>query len=74
MKLLDKTYLRGDLAGGINAAVVAMPLALAFGALSGAGPMAGFYGAIFLGLFAALFGGTAAQISGPTGPTALASG
>jgi SulP family sulfate permease len=71
MKLLDKSHLRGDLAGGINAAVVAMPLALAFGALSGAGPMAGFYGAIFLGLFAALFGGTAAQISGPTGPTAL---
>lgn len=65
------SQLRGDIAGGINAAVVAMPLALTFGVLSGAGPMAGFYGAIFVGFFAALFGGTSAQISGPTGPTAL---
>jgi SulP family sulfate permease len=68
---LDTSNWRGDLAGGINAAVLALPLALAFGVLSGAGAMAGFYGAIFVGLFAALFGGTAAQISGPTGPTAL---
>jgi SulP family sulfate permease len=68
---VSRDQLRGDIAGGINAAVVALPLALAFGVLSGAGAMAGFYGAILVGLFAALFGGTAAQISGPTGPTAL---
>ncbi len=71
MEPVSRDQLRGDIAGGINAAVVALPLALAFGVLSGAGAMAGFYGAILVGLFAALFGGTAAQISGPTGPTAL---
>lgn len=60
--------LHGDLAGGLTAAVVALPLALAFGVSSGAGPVAGLYGAICVGLFAALFGGTPAQISGPTGP------
>ncbi|GAB6051332.1 SulP family inorganic anion transporter [Magnetospira thiophila] len=60
--------LRGDLYGGITAAVVALPLALAFGVTSGAGPMAGLYGAILVGFFAALFGGTPTQVSGPTGP------
>jgi len=35
---------------------------------SGVGPIAGMYGAIFVGFFAALFGGTPAQVSGPTGP------
>jgi SulP family sulfate permease len=60
--------LRGDLYGGLTAAVVALPLALAFGVSSGAGPVAGLYGAILVGLFAALFGGTPSQISGPTGP------
>ncbi|MBM3391114.1 MAG: SulP family inorganic anion transporter [Betaproteobacteria bacterium] len=60
--------LRGDLFGGITAAVVALPLSLAFGVASGAGPVAGLYGAICVGFFAALFGGTPAQVSGPTGP------
>ncbi|HHK74884.1 MAG TPA: SulP family inorganic anion transporter [Rhizobiales bacterium] len=60
--------LRGDIYGGLTAAVVALPLALAMGVSSGAGPVAGLYGAIFVGLFAALFGGTPAQVSGPTGP------
>jgi SulP family sulfate permease len=60
--------LRGDLYGGVTAAVVALPLALAFGVASGAGPVAGIYGAIFVGFLAALFGGTPSQISGPTGP------
>ncbi len=59
---------RGDLFGGLTAAVVALPLALAFGVASGAGPLAGLYGAIAVGFFAALFGGTPSQISGPTGP------
>ena len=68
---LPTSNLAGDLIAGIRAAAVAMPLALAFGVLSGAGPIAGFYGAICVGLFAALFGGTPSQISGPTGPTAL---
>ncbi len=60
--------LRGDFFGGVTAAVVALPLALAFGVASGAGAMAGLYGAIIVGLFASLFGGTPAQVSGPTGP------
>jgi len=63
--------LRGDLYGGLTAGVVALPLALAFGAASGAGPVAGLYGAIMVGFFAALFGGTPAQISGPTGPMTI---
>ncbi len=60
--------LRGDFYGGITAAIIALPLALAFGVTSGAGPIAGLYGAICVGFFAALFGGTPSQISGPTGP------
>ncbi|MCF8197531.1 MAG: SulP family inorganic anion transporter [Sulfuritalea sp.] len=60
--------LRGDLFGGVTAAVVALPLALAFGVASGAGPVAGLYGAICVGLFAAMLGGTPSQVSGPTGP------
>lgn len=59
---------RGDIYGGLTAAVVALPLALAMGVASGAGPIAGIYGAIFVGFFAAIFGGTPAQVSGPTGP------
>jgi sulfate permease, SulP family len=59
---------RGDLTGGFTAAVVALPLALAFGVASGAGPIAGLWGAITVGFLAALFGGTPSQVSGPTGP------
>lgn len=64
----DFKHLRGDIFGGITAGIVALPLALAFGVSSGLGPMAGLYGAIFIGFFAALFGGTNTQISGPTAP------
>ncbi len=60
--------LKGDIFGGLTAAVVALPLALAFGVASGIGPIAGLYGAIAVGFFAAVFGGTPAQVSGPTGP------
>jgi SulP family sulfate permease len=60
--------LRGDVFGGITAAVVALPMALAFGVASGAGAEAGLYGAILVGLFAALFGGSPTLISEPTGP------
>jgi SulP family sulfate permease len=66
--VIDPRSLRGDLAGGLTAAVVALPLALAFGVSSGLGPVAGLYGAIVVGFVAALFGGTPTQISGPTGP------
>ncbi len=60
--------LKGDTFGGITAGIVALPLALAFGVSSGLGPSAGLYGAIFISFFAALFGGTNTQISGPTAP------
>lgn len=60
--------IKGDAFGGITAGIVALPLALAFGVSSGLGPSAGLYGAIFLSFFAALFGGTNTQISGPTAP------
>ncbi|QOP41787.1 SulP family inorganic anion transporter [Sulfurimonas marina] len=66
--MLQFNHFRGDLFGGLTAAIVALPLALAFGVGSGMGAIAGLYGAIALGIFAALFGGTKTQISGPTGP------
>ena len=60
--------LRGDLFGGVTAAVIALPMALAFGVASGAGAPAGLWGAVLVGFFAALFGGTPTLISEPTGP------
>lgn len=64
----DLTHLRGDIYGGLTAGVVAIPLALAFGVASGLGAMAGMYGAIIVGFFAAWLGGTPTNVSGPTGP------
>jgi SulP family sulfate permease len=68
----DLQTFRGDVFGGITAAVVGLPVALAFGVASGLGALAGIYGAIAVGFFAAVFGGTRSQISGPTGPMAVA--
>jgi SulP family sulfate permease len=62
---------RGDVFGGISAGIVALPLSLAFGALSGLGPEAGLYGAIATGILAALFGGTPVLVTGPTNPMTL---
>lgn len=64
----SKYTIKGDIFGGITAAIVALPLGLAFGVASGLGASAGIYGAIILGFFASIFGGTKTQISGPTGP------
>ncbi|WP_111682769.1 SulP family inorganic anion transporter [Winogradskyella tangerina] len=72
-KFYDFKYLKGDLTGGLVAGVVALPLALAFGVQSGLGAIAGLYGAIAVGIFAAIFGGTATQASGPTGPMTVVS-
>ncbi len=69
--MINKQNLSGNMFGGVTAAVVALPLALAFGVQSGMGAIAGLYGAIALGIIAALFGGTKTQISGPTGPMAV---
>ncbi len=60
--------IKGNITGGLTAGVVALPLCLAFGIASGLGAAAGMYGAICLSFFAAIFGGTKTQISGPTGP------
>ncbi len=68
----DLPRLRDDTFGGLTAAVVALPLSLAFGVASGLGAIAGLYGAIAVGFFAAVFGGTKTQISGPTAPLAVA--
>lgn len=78
MSFISTKNLKGDIFGGITAGVVALPLALAFGIQafgvidssesSSIGALAGLIGAIMLGLFASLFGGTHSQVSGPTGP------
>ncbi|WP_439129138.1 SulP family inorganic anion transporter [Polaribacter sp.] len=69
----DIKNLKGDITGGLVAGVVALPLALAFGVQSGLGAIAGLYGAIAVGVFAAIFGGTKTQASGPTGPMTVVS-
>ena len=76
MKLIHGFHLknvRGDILGGLTAAVVALPLALAFGetALGDGGAIYGLYGAVIVGFLAALFGGTPSQVSGPTGPMSV---
>lgn len=58
---------RRDLLAGLTVAVVALPLALAFGVSSGLGAQAGLVTAIVAGVLAAVFGGSNLQVSGPTG-------
>ena len=72
-RFYDVQYLRGDIIGGLVAGIVALPLALAFGVQSGLGAVSGLYGAIAIGILAAIFGGTATQASGPTGPMTVVS-
>ncbi len=69
----DFSNLKGDFFGGITAGIVALPLALAFGEQTELGAIAGLYGAIAIGILAALFGGTPTQISGPTAPMTVVS-
>ncbi|MGM9804810.1 MAG: SulP family inorganic anion transporter [Muribaculaceae bacterium] len=78
MSFISTKNIKGDITGGITAGIVALPLALAFGiqafggindpSAASLGALAGLVGATLLGFFAALFGGTPSQISGPTGP------
>ncbi len=75
MSITNKIHfrnLRGDIFGGVTAAVIALPMALTFGVASGAGATAGLWSAILIGFFAALFGGTPTLISEPTGPMTVA--
>ncbi|ABM03805.1 sulphate transporter [Psychromonas ingrahamii 37] len=64
----ENINLKGDIFGGVTTAIISLPLALAFGVASGAGAEAGLWGAIMVGFFAALFGGSTTLISEPTGP------
>jgi SulP family sulfate permease len=65
--------IKGDVFGGVTAGIVALPLALAFGEQTELGAISGLYGAIALGIFAAILGGTKTQISGPTAPMTVVS-
>ena len=60
--------IKGDAFGGLTAAVVALPMALAFGVAATGSPGPGLWGAVIIGLVAAFFGGTPTLISEPTGP------
>ena len=60
--------IKGDAFGGLTAAVVALPMALAFGVAATGDPGPGLWGAVIIGLVAAFFGGTPTLISEPTGP------
>ena len=68
MKLFNTKHIKGDLMGGITAAIISLPMGLAFGIQSGLGAEAGLYTAIILAFFAAIIGGTKTLISDPTGP------
>ena len=73
LQVSDKLQgLRGDIFGGMTAAVVALPLSLAFGVASGLGAIEGLYSAVVVGMLAALLGGSRTQISGPTAPLSVA--
>lgn len=61
----------GDLFGGVNAAVIALPQALAFGVATGFGAGAGIWGAIILCLVSGILGARVPMISGITGPVAI---
>jgi len=71
------TNIRGDILAGITVAIIALPMALAFGDLAfrdiapGVGPIAGVWGAIVGGIIGGLFGGCIVGVSGPTSPKAL---
>lgn len=63
--------LAGDILGGINSAIIALPQALAFGVATGFGAGAGLWGAIILCFVAGLLGTKVPVISGITGPVAI---
>lgn len=61
----------GDILGGLNAAIITLPQALAFGVATGFGASAGIWGAIILSLVAGILGTKIPMISGVTGPVAI---
>jgi len=67
----DFSHLRGDVFGGVTAAIIALPMGLAFGLQSGMGAQAGLYTAVVLAIVAAFIGGTKTLMSDPTGPMTI---
>lgn len=63
--------LAGDILGGLNASIITLPQALAFGVATGFGASAGIWGAIILCLIAGILGTKVPMISGATGPVAI---
>lgn len=61
----------GDILGGLNAAIITLPQALAFGVATGFGASAGIWGAIILCLIAGVLGTKVPMVSGVTGPVAI---
>ena len=61
----------GDILGGLNAAIITLPQALAFGVATGFGASAGIWGAIILSFVAGILGTRIPMISGVTGPVAI---
>ena len=64
------TNIFNDIIAGIMVAIIVLPLALAFGEMSGLGPEAGIWSAVVGGIFGGLFGGCLVGVSGPTAPMA----
>ena len=71
-----KNTIKGDFTGGLTAAIIALPMALAFGLQCNPDhPEIGLYTAIFLAIIASIVAGTKTLISDPTGPmTIIAAG
>ena len=57
--------LRGDVLGGLTSAGMVLPVAIAYGVMSGLGAAAGLHGALAVGIFGSLFGGTRGLVYGP---------
>ena len=69
IKILHTNF-KSDILAGVMVAIIALPLALAFGEISGLGPEAGIWSAIVGGVIGGLFGGCIVGVSGPTAPMA----
>ena len=67
LRTYSRKDLGADLLAGVTVALVALPLAMAFGIASGVTPQAGLYTAIVAGFAISAFGGSRMQIGGPTG-------
>ena len=57
---------RANAIAGMVAGVIALPLSIALAVAVGVPPIAGLYTAVFAGAFAAIFGGSKYNITGPT--------